>query len=244
MRAQSTAGNFRNVHKAFDFGAATVEEVDECVEVTDSMAGTLGTVCAADGPRTFTYTKSVGPFPTCGTHTVSNTASYRGADSGATGSASAGAEVNVPCAGVCPLSAGAWKLLASYGGMKADQVARLLQLTLGAPGGVKSIPVSSARLAARLLGGYGSNGVYSSSNGINKLYAQLLAAKLNALLVAIPPTVTGAIAEADAFLGTHDSLSWNGLSSTERSTVLGWASTLERFNTGAGTRCDCGAGKR
>jgi hypothetical protein len=40
------------------------------------MAGALGTVCVGDGPKTFTYTRTIGGFTDCGEHTVSNTASY------------------------------------------------------------------------------------------------------------------------------------------------------------------------
>ena len=62
MRATQVNGNVRNVHTAFDFSNATVNLIDESVTVTDSMAGALGTVNAADGPKTFTYTKTIGPY--------------------------------------------------------------------------------------------------------------------------------------------------------------------------------------
>ena len=75
---QQVNGNFRNVHTAFDFSNATVNLVDESVTVTDSMGGTLGTVNAADGPKTFTYTKTIGPYAAaeCGQKTVDNTATF------------------------------------------------------------------------------------------------------------------------------------------------------------------------
>ena len=75
---------FRNAFAPINFAGATVNEVDECVDVTDSMAGALGTACAADAPKTFTYTK-----------TVENTASFVSKDSGATASASASVAVSV-----------------------------------------------------------------------------------------------------------------------------------------------------
>ena len=62
FRGQQVNGNFRNVHTPFDFSSATVNLVDESVTVTDTMGGTLGTVNAADGPKTFTYTKTIGPY--------------------------------------------------------------------------------------------------------------------------------------------------------------------------------------
>ena len=104
MRAVSTdpppdGPNFRAVLTPFDFSNPTVELVDESVVVTDSMGGTLGTVNAADGPKTFTYTKTIGPYTAaqCGSKTVDNTASYVTNDSGSTGSASASVNVTVAC---------------------------------------------------------------------------------------------------------------------------------------------------
>jgi hypothetical protein len=99
MRAQQVNGNFRNVHTPFDFSNATVDEVDECVQVTDTMAGSLGTVCAADAPKTFTYTRTIGPFPTsqCGQRTIANTASYVAGDTGATAGADASVAVTITC---------------------------------------------------------------------------------------------------------------------------------------------------
>jgi hypothetical protein len=91
-----TAG-VRNAFAPFSFATATVNEVDECVAVTDSMAGALGTVCAADVPKTFTYTRTVGPYSECGSKTVNNTAMYKGSDSGASGTASASVAVTVTC---------------------------------------------------------------------------------------------------------------------------------------------------
>ena len=50
------------VTQEFDFSNPVVDQVDESVTVTDSMGGTLGTVIAADGSKTFTYTKTIGPY--------------------------------------------------------------------------------------------------------------------------------------------------------------------------------------
>ena len=71
MRAQQVNGNQRSLKTPFDFSNPTVNLVDESVTVTDSMGGTLGTVNAADGPKTFTYTKTIGPYTAaqCGSKT-------------------------------------------------------------------------------------------------------------------------------------------------------------------------------
>ena len=57
----------------------------------------------------------------------------------------------------------------------------------------------------------GSNGVKAASNGINKLYAQLLGAKLSGADGADGSVIAGVIAAADAFLANNNSLSWSGL---------------------------------
>jgi hypothetical protein len=221
----------RHVETPFDFSTATVEHVDECVAVTDTMAGSLGTVCVGDSPKTFTYTKTIGPFGTCGPHVVSNTSAFTTNDTGATGSASANVDVTVPCGGGCTRTIGYWKTHAGFG-PQADAVTPLLPITLGTAGGAKSVTVSTAALAVQLLSMRGTNDVHDSSNGINKLYAQLLGAKLNAASGADTSAVAGAIAAADAFLATHDTLSWSGLSQSSKNAVLGWAAALDDYNNG------------
>ena len=221
----------RHVEAPFDFSTATVEHVDECVAVTDTMAGNLGTVCVGDSPKTFTYTKTIGPFGTCGPHVVSNTSAFTTNDTGATGSASANVDVTVPCGGGCTLTIGYWKTHAGFG-PQADAVTPLLPITLGTVGGAKSVTVSTAGLAVQFLSMRGTNNVDSSSNGINKLYAQLLGAKLNGASGADTSAVASVIAAADAFLATHDTLSWSGLSQSDKDTVLGWAEALDDYNNG------------
>ncbi len=57
-----------------DFASATVNKVDECIDVTDSLQGVLGTVCAGVDtlPKTFSYSRLVGGFSEadCGEHTL------------------------------------------------------------------------------------------------------------------------------------------------------------------------------
>jgi hypothetical protein len=232
MRAQQVNGNFRNVHTPFDFSNPTVNNIDECIAVTDSMAGALGTVCVGDAPKTYTYTRTIGGFAECGEHTVSNTASFLANDSGATGSAGADVDVTVSCATAgCTHTIGYWKTHAGFG-PQADVVTALLPLWLGTAGGAKSISVTTAAKAVSLLEFGGSNGVKAASNGINKLYAQLLGAKLSGADGASSSSIGALVAAADAFLATHDSLSWTSLSKAEQATVNGWMSTLDDYNNG------------
>ena len=145
-RERAHAGNagerrVRNVHTAFDFSNPTVNQVDESVTVTDSMGGTLGTVTAAEGSKTFTYTKTIGPYTAaeCGSKTVDNTATYTTVDSAATGSASAAVAVTVTCPPPpppkCALPSLVWKLVGLLG---PHYFATLLPQTLGTAGGPKT----------------------------------------------------------------------------------------------------------
>ena len=99
-----------------DWTKATLTETDECVNVSDTFAGNLGTVCAnGQTTFTFTYSRQIGPFAVCGDYTVDNTASFITNDSGSTGSSSATVNVKVPCAGGCSLTPGYWKTHSAFG---------------------------------------------------------------------------------------------------------------------------------
>lgn len=63
----------------------TGEDIDECVDVTDTVQGILGTVC--DGGETFTYSRTITVVPGCTVYP--NTATYTTNDTKTTGSASA-----------------------------------------------------------------------------------------------------------------------------------------------------------
>ena len=244
MRATQVNGNIRNVHTAFDFSNPTVDLVDESVTVTDTMFGALGTVNAADGPKTFTYTKTVGPYTVaqCGQHKVDNTASFRTNDSGATGSADADVDVTVTCLPPppgCTHTIGYWKTHAGFG-PQADVVTALLPIWLGNAAGAKSINVLTAAKAVSLLTMEGSNGVKAASNGINKLYAQLLGAKLSGADGADGSVIAGVIAAADAFLAGNNSSNWSGLTKAQQATVNEWMTSLDNYNNGLVGVAHCG----
>lgn len=97
------------------FAGATMGEVDECVNVSDSLVGALGTVCQSESPKTFEYSMNVGPYATCGDYTFVNTASFVTNDTGATGSSSHTVNVSVPCDVGCSLTPGYWKTHSKYG---------------------------------------------------------------------------------------------------------------------------------
>jgi hypothetical protein len=214
------------------FEEAEMTEIDECIDVYDSFAGDLGQVCYADAPVTFTYERVIGPYEVCGEYEVNNVASFVTNDPQSGGSDSWLVDVNVPCRG-CTLTIGYWKNHAGFG-PQADMLSQYLPQFLGThlsdnPLG-KSIKVASAGQAVNLLSFRGSNNVFDASNGINKLYAQLLGAKLNMAAGASGSGIGGTVAAADAFLTLNNSLDWN---KKTMKYVLGWMSTLDQYNNGA-----------
>jgi hypothetical protein len=214
----------RTVTVPFDFADATVNSVDECVNVTDSMAGNLGTVCAADAPKTFTYSTTVGPYNDCGSKTVNNTASYKTNDSGTTGSATDSIAVTVtdcePPKPKCPLPSLVWKFVSIIG---PNHVKALLPVTLGTTGGSKSVVVTSTYQALVILGAE-----WYSSNLVSHLKTELLAAKLNAAAGRDVSSIASAMAAADAFLATHDTYSY--LSTSQKTYVKSLTVLLEKYN--------------
>jgi hypothetical protein len=127
----------------------------------------------------------------------------------------------------CTLTAGYWKNHTGLG-PQADVVTALLPKLLGISGGAKTVTVNSVQQAVDILSRAGD-----SSNGINKLYAQLLAAKLSiAYTGADPSAIASTIAYADAFLATKNAADWNGLNKQTKGKVLSWAETLDNYNNG------------
>jgi hypothetical protein len=206
-----------------DFTSAAMTEQDTCVDVGDSYTGYLGTVCKAIAPKTFTYSRQIGPYEVCGEYKVNNTADFVTVDLGRTGFSSATVDVNVPCPGGCTLTIGYWKNHAGFG-PQADMVSTLLPQTLG------SITVDTPGKAVQFLSFFGSNYYFNASNPVNKLYAQLLGAKLNIADGASSSAISTTLTASDDFLMTHNSLS--SLTKQEKSMVLTWATILDNFNNG------------
>lgn len=128
----------------------------------------------------------------------------------------------------CSYTIGYWKTHAGFTGNNADVVSQYLPISLGTSGGAKSLVVTDAASAVHVL----SMGTGSPSNGIVKLYAQLLAAKLNIASGANGSAVAATIAAADAFLAANNVASWTSLSGAQKGMVNGWMSTLDSYNNG------------
>lgn len=103
----------------------------------------------------------------------------------------------------------------------------LLPINLGTSSGALTKHVTSSAIAVSYLKMTGG-----ASNGIVKLYAQLLAAKLNIENGASDDAVYSTIKAADAFLATHDAASWASLSKADQSKVLAWMTTCDNYNNG------------
>jgi len=133
-----------------------------------------------------------------------------------------------PPPGGCTLTIGYWKNHAGFG-PQPDYLSQFLPIWLGTAGGAKSMNVNNVLMAYNILvmKTYGD-----PSNGITKLYAQMLGAKLNIADGASNSAVAATIAAADAFLATKNYLDWNSLTKTQKKTVLGWQSTFDNYNNG------------
>ena len=184
------------------------------------------TNCAAPG-CSFSYCALVAntSAPCDLNSTASNTATL----SDGTNSQSASASTPLytgACPGGCTLTIGYWKTHAGFTGRNADRVTQYLSKNLGAGGG-KTVVVTTAPQAVGLLSMSGD-----ASNGINKLYAQELAAKLNIAKGASGTSIASALAAADAFLVNFNSADWSSLSKTQKNNVNSWMSTFDSYNNG------------
>jgi hypothetical protein len=101
-----------------DFSGATINEIDECINVFDTHAvsianptGFLGIVCADSAPAQFTYQINIGPYTVedCGTINVDDTATFVTNDTATQDSDSWRVIVTIPCPEGCTLTMGYWK---------------------------------------------------------------------------------------------------------------------------------------
>ncbi|MGQ9684502.1 MAG: hypothetical protein ACUVX9_18400 [Anaerolineae bacterium] len=131
------------------------------------------------------------------------------------------------CQTGCTRTIGYWKTHAGTKGNNADEISACLPIWLGNAGGSKSVQVTTAAQAVSLLSMQGG-----ASNGIVKLYAQLLAAKLSMCTGADGAAVADTVAAADTFLATRNAGDWKGLSRLQQTMVNGWMTTLDNYNNG------------
>jgi hypothetical protein len=180
------------------------------------------------GSSTYAYTRTIGPFASCGVRTVLNDASVTGATTQRATTARTNVTANTACSVGCTLTIGYWKNHAGFG-PQANMLSVLLPISLGTPGGNKTFIIDSAQKAVDILNKQ-TYGV--SSNGITKLYAQLAAAKLNIKSGAGTSPISTTISVADSFLATTSYLDWSKLTKTQQQQVLKWHDTLDQYNNG------------
>jgi len=133
------------------------------------------------------------------------------------------------CPTGCTLTIGFYKTHAGFGPQK-DFVTPLLPKLLGNSGGPKTVTVGTASQAVNILNMFGTSGVATPSNGINRLYAQLLAAKFSIARGASATAISSVITAADGFLATHNSSDWGTLNKTNQGIVNTWQNTLDNYN--------------
>lgn len=128
----------------------------------------------------------------------------------------------------CSLTIGFWKNHAGFG-PQADVVTPLLPIRLGDLGAPKSVNVTTAAMAVSILNmkDYGGG-----KNGIAKLYAQLLGAKLNLANGADGSAIAAAIQDADEFLGQYNHLDWVSLSKAQKTMVNNLMTMFDNYNNG------------
>jgi len=156
-------------------------KVDECVNVTDTYAGTLGTVCVGDAnPKTFSYQRTIA-IPANGCLSYDNTATFTTNDTGTFGSDGETVQVCGP-AKTGALTIGFWKttngqgLIKTYCNNSGNNLGTYLK-GLGAGVG----PFSDAPTSCSSLATYVSNVLKgASATDMNKmLKAQMMGTSLD-----------------------------------------------------------------
>ena len=205
------------------FGAPT-NQIDECVDVTDSLQGTLGQVCVGDSlPYSFTYSRNI-VGTTCGSSTVDNTASFLTNDTAATGSDSWTVNVTVNCVLGCTLTQGYWKTHSQQGPAPYDDTWALLG--------------AQQETATFFLSGKSWYGVFwtaPAGNAYYQLADQYMAAQLNVLNGAnVPANVQTALNQAATLFNTYTPAQIAALkgNSTLRQQFVSLAGVLGSYNEG------------
>lgn len=210
-----------------DFALAKMAEIDECVDVTDTNTGPLGTVCAADAPKAFYYSLSFGQrelvdyYLLCGENIHTNTASFTTNDTQSEGAVSWTLKATVECMSGCTLTQGYWKTHSEYGPAPYDDTWALL------PQGADTPFFLSGKSWYEVLWTppQGGNAYYILAN-------QYIAARLNILNGAdTTPEVEAALAWAEDNLFEVNTPG-DKLSKTLRNEALKQAALLDGYNMG------------
>jgi hypothetical protein len=224
--------------KAFTW--ALDDETDECIDLTDSKYGDLGTVCAGDAPKTFKYSMFVGPYEVCDTYQFKNIATLTTNDTDTEKSADWTVDITVPCAG-CTLTQGYWKTHSELGPAPYDDAWALLDTWYY--DGTTWIHGDSQYLKSQEL--FFSNNTTSTwfdvfwtppaGNAYYQLAHQYEAAVLNILNEAsAPASVTSAISHAEALFEQYTPADIAAMKGNQpvRKDFIATAGILGSYNTG------------
>lgn len=219
----------------------TITEQDPCVDVSDTNT-TLSPslICLGDGNGvnkagdTFVwhYTQTVS-FADCGDRTLTNTASFFGHQTGASGESTTHVVVHIPCATGCTLTQGYWKTHSAKGPAPFDDNWNNVPFVYpGAPSGL-------AEGTPFYFSGQSWYQVFwtppSGGNAYYILAHQYMAAVLNILNGASSTSaVNSALTAATTYFNKSSSTPTSALSLSKsaRNTLLGYATTLGNYNTG------------
>jgi hypothetical protein len=149
----------------FDFANATIVEHRKCATASESVAGTLGTVCASAAPASFAATRTIGPYSGCGNYTVASGSSLT--SDGAV-VATAGAVANVKVVS----RFGQWWAANVNGVTYADLVAFLQQRVAAAQARLSSTDSPAIAAALSTIQTYLAK--YSTWNSLSSLQKALL----------------------------------------------------------------------
>jgi hypothetical protein len=194
-----------------DFDGATMDEVDECIDVTDTLQGFLGTVCVGDVlPKTFSYERTItATEEDCDGIVIMNTASFEANDTGATGDDDWTVIVTVPCGEGC--TPGFWKTHTALwpdGILPTDTIGDYF---------TGAAPYENTTLLEALSFEGGKN-----LNGAKRI---LLRAAVAALLNSASPDVDYVMSTAEVIDAVNEALASNS-----RSTMLELAGELDEAN--------------
>lgn len=205
------------------FGGTPTAELDECVDVSDSIQGILGTnICATD--QNFNYTRTIGPYAYPGVFIVDNTASLVTNDSNTEKEVTARVTITAPVAG-CTLTQGYWKTHSSEGKAPYDDSWQLI----GALEEDTSFFISGQTYYQVLWT------APKKGNAYYQLAHQYIAAELNKLNGAsTTQAVVNALAQAKTLFTTYTPAQIEALkgSDTTRKLFVSLAGTLGSYNEG------------
>jgi hypothetical protein len=226
--------------------APAVTETDAQASVADALSCPAGFGCTPAsgawqlaGSQTIEYDVNFhDASATCDARFTAPNAATLTEASGQTRTSGASVDiVTTACPTGCTLTIGYWKTHAGFTGRNADRVTGLLPQWLGNSGGTRSIQVTNATQAVGVL----NMSLYGApSNGVTKLYAQMLAARLNIARGADGTAVSAAMTAANAFLSARGHADWASLSKAQKDQVLGWMSAFDAYNNGVTGPGHCG----